>query len=140
MILDLTPLNKATISLEEAVENACDQNFMNGLTQSQNKLIVAGVIQNFEFTCELCWKFIKRWLNENIGRTQVEGVTRRELFRLAAASKLISNVDEWMFYHQARNQTSHTYDEKTAQEVFVAAQSFVPHAQNLLANLVDRND
>jgi len=132
MTLDLSALNKAVHSLEEAVTNGCDQQFMSSLTPSQNKLIVSGVIQNFELTYELCWKFIKRWLAENLGKTHVEGATRRELFRLAATHKLIASVDDWMFFHQARNQTSHTYDEDTAKEVFSVAQKFVQYAKDLL--------
>ena len=60
MSLDLTALQKACFSLEEAVANACDKSFINSLTDSQQKLIVAGVVQNFEFSYELSWKFIKR--------------------------------------------------------------------------------
>jgi len=140
MILDLSPLDQAVHSLEDAITDSNDQKFMSSLTSSQNKLIIAGVIQNFEFTYELCWKFIKRWLTENIGKTQVDGVTRRELFRLAAKHKLIQSVDEWMLYHQARNQTSHTYDENTASEVFTVAQGVARHAKSLLSVLTEKND
>lgn len=140
MSLDLTALQKACFSLEEAVANSCDKNFINSLTDSQQKLVVAGVIQNFEFSYELSWKFIKRWLSENLGRIQVDGVSRRELFRLAAEHQLIQNVDEWMFYHAARNQTSHIYDEKIAQEIFDAAKQFSCLATALLKKLEMKND
>jgi nucleotidyltransferase substrate binding protein (TIGR01987 family) len=140
MILDLTAMQKAVKSLENGVGNACDSGFMNRLTESQKQLIIAGVIQNFEFTYERSWKFIKRWLSENIGNTHVDGVTRRELFRLAAQSRLIDDVDKWMFYHAARNQASHIYDEEIAQEVFEAAKEFVYTAKELLAQLEARND
>ncbi len=140
MVLDLSPLSKAVHLLEEAVANACDQNFIDSLTASQNKLIISGVIQNFKFTYELCWKFIKRRLTENLGKTHVDGVTRRELFRLAATHKLIKSVEEWMLFHQARNQTSHTYDEDIAKEVFETAQQFVQHSKDLLSVLSNKND
>jgi nucleotidyltransferase substrate binding protein (TIGR01987 family) len=140
MKLDLTPLQKACTSLSEAVTDASDQSFINTLNESQRRLIIAGVIQNFEFTYELSWKFIKRWLNENVGSTYVDGVSRRELFRLAAEHQLIDDVDEWMFYHAARNQTSHSYDEKTAQEIFDASKQFTRIAKQLLTALEIRND
>ena len=140
MQLDFTALQKASISLDEAVINACNSDFIDGLTMSQRKLVVAGVIQNFEFTYELSWKFIKRWLSENIGRTSVDGVSRRELFRLAAEYQLIDDVNEWMFFHQARNQTSHTYDENVANEVFDVAKRFSSVASHLLNVLQQKND
>ncbi|MFV9616041.1 MAG: HI0074 family nucleotidyltransferase substrate-binding subunit [Gammaproteobacteria bacterium] len=140
MSLDLTALQKACFSLEEAVTDACDKEFINGLSNSQYKLIIAGVIQNFKFTYELCWKFIRRWLSENLGSIQADGVTRRELFRLAAEHQLIKDVDEWMFYHAARNQTSHIYDENIAQEIFDASKQFSQLATRLLKILETKND
>lgn len=140
MKLDLTPLQKASVSLSEAIANACDPTFMNTLNESQCKLIVAGVIQNFEFTYDLSWKFMKRWLSENVGATYVDGVSRRELFRFAAEHQLIDDVDEWMFYHAARNQTSHSYDEKTALEAFDATKEFSALAAQLLGILEAKND
>ena len=53
--------------------------------------IAAGVIQNFAFTYELCWKFMKRWIEENVNSEIVDGVTRRELFR--KAKNVISRAD-----------------------------------------------
>lgn len=73
-------------------------------------------------------------MSENIGRTSVDGVTRRELFRLAAEYRLI-DVDEWMFFHQARNQTSHTYDESVENEVFDVSRQFSSVAGHLLSVL-----
>ena len=140
MSLDLTALQKVCFSLEEAVADACDKDFINGLSDSQKKLIIAGVIQNFEFTYELSWKFIKRWLSGNLGSIQVDGVTRRELFRLAAEHQLIKDVDEWMFYHAARSQTSHIYDENIAQEIFNASKQFSHLATRLLKILETKND
>ena len=85
-------------------------------------------------------KALNRWLAENLGKTAVEGLSRRELFRLAAEYRLIDSVDQWMIFHRARNETSHTYDEKTAQEVFEIAQNFLPAAQSLKQHLQQKND
>ena len=140
MHLYLTALQKACCSLEESVANDCDEGFINGLSESQKKLIIAGVIKNFKVTYELSWKFIKRWLSQNLGSIQVDGVTRRELFRLAAEHQLIKDVDEWMFYHAARNQTSHIYDENIAQEIFSASKQFSHLDTRLLKKLETNND
>lgn len=72
-------------------------------------------IQNFEVAYELCWKFIKRWLEHNVSPNAVAGVSRRELFRYAAENLLIRDVDQWMDFHAARNKTSHIYDQAVAE-------------------------
>lgn len=140
MNLDLSSLHKAVESLEKTLEVADDKDFISGLTDNQKDAIRAGVIQNFEFTYELCWKFMRRWLEVNLGSTYVEGVSRRQLFRLSAENKLIADVDQWMEYHDARNETSHTYDEDTAEDVFATAREFLPDAEKLLQALEARND
>ncbi len=140
MQLDLSPLQKAAVSLSDAIRHACDPVFMNSLNASQRKLIIAGVIQNFEFSYELSWKFIKRWLNNNVGSTYTDGVTRRELFRLAAQHQLIDDVDQWMIFHAARNQTSHTYNEAIAMEIFETSQQFVHTLKSLVEILQLKND
>ncbi len=113
---------------------------MKSLSIDLQEAVKAGVIQNFEFTYELSWKFIKRWLEKNYGSTYVDGITRRELFRLAAETQLIESVDEWMLYHQARNQTSHTYDETVAAEVYKVSLNFLTVAEKLLQRLQAKND
>lgn len=140
MKLDLSSLRKAVESLTNTLEVADDKAFMSGLSGKQKDAIRSGVIQNFEFTYELCWKFIRRWLEVNLGSSYIEGVTRRQLFRLGAENKLIGDVNQWMEYHDARNETSHTYDDQTAEDVFATAGEFLAEADNLLKALEARND
>ena len=83
---------------------------------------------------------MRRWLAENVGRVYVDGISRRELFRLAAEHRLISDVEAWWDYNRARNLTSHIYDEEVADEVFQAATQFLENAQLFLAALEERND
>ncbi len=109
-MLNLTAFEKALVSLRESVEAYQDTSFIERLTPKQFHTIRAGVIQNFEFTYELSWKFIKRWLETNLGNTEVDGVSRKRLFLLAAESLLIDDVTLWMQYHKYRNLTSHTYN------------------------------
>lgn len=140
MKLDLSSLRKAVESLGKTLEVADDKDFISRLSGDQKDAIRAGVIQNFEFTYELCWKFMKRWLEVNLGSAYVEGVPRRQLFRLSAENKLIANVDRWMEYHDARNETVHTYDEAVAEAVFTSAQEFLADSERLLEALEARND
>ncbi len=140
MLLELDSLESAVISLKGVVELTTDTDRMSSCDDVMRNGLRAGVIQNFEFTYELAWKFIKRWLEHNLGSTYVDGVSRRELFRLAAENRLIEDVDRWMDYHQDRNLTSHTYNEDIAQQVYLSAVQFVTDTEQLLRVLVSRND
>ena len=139
MALDLNSLRKAVGSLARAVNVAATM-IQGTVDTDQEQVVRAGVIQNFEFTYELCWKFIKRWLEANSGGSAVDGLTMKELFRLAAESHLIKDVQAWFEYHRKRNQTAHTYDENTAEAVYETAVRFVTDAQDLLQALEARND
>jgi nucleotidyltransferase substrate binding protein (TIGR01987 family) len=139
MAIDLSSLRKAVDSLERTL-NVATRGSTAGLDEDTKDAIRAGVIQNFEFTYELCWKFLKRWLEVNLGVVYVEGVSRRELFRLSAENRLLSDVDQWMEYHEARNETSHTYHEETAEAVFETTRHFLADARKLLCALEARND
>lgn len=137
--LDLSALNKAVSSLEASIRDATDERFIQTLSDSQKQLVMAGVIQNFEFSYELCWKFMRRWLIANFGNSEVDGLPRRALFRLAHQNQLIEDVERWMFYHRARNQTSHTYDPVVAEEVFKVAQQFLSEVAFLQSQLAKKN-
>ena len=139
-MLDLTGLNQAINSLQSALNVACSKKEMAAMSEAARDTIRAGVIQNFEFTYELCWKFMRRWLGNNLGSVYVDGLNRRELFRLAAEHQLISRVEKWMEYHDSRNETVHTYDKTTAREVFETAQKFIKDAEEFFSNLKKRND
>ncbi|MCL4233121.1 MAG: HI0074 family nucleotidyltransferase substrate-binding subunit, partial [Deltaproteobacteria bacterium] len=117
-----------------------DESFMSGLDDVARDAIKSGVIQHFEFTYDLCWKFIKRWIETNTGPAVADGVTRRELFRMAAENRLVDDVERWMRHHDARNRTSHSYDPEIAEVVYQAARNFVGDARALLFALVERND
>jgi nucleotidyltransferase substrate binding protein (TIGR01987 family) len=139
MKLDLSSLRKAIESLEKTLKVAASS-LTAELDNDTKDAIRAGAIQNFEFTYELCWKFMRRWLEGNLGSSYVEGVTRRELFRLGAENRLLTNVDQWMECHDARNETAHTYDEDTAEDVFETAREFLGDAKKLLQMLEAHND
>jgi nucleotidyltransferase substrate binding protein (TIGR01987 family) len=133
--LELKSIRDATLSLERSINVALRKKNEGNAEIDEIETIRAGVIQNFEFTYEQCWKFMKRWLGENINSESVDGVSRRELFRMSAENKLIIDVDKWMEFHRARNITSHTYDEDTAQEVFDKTLEFLPFAKAFLERL-----
>ena len=140
MPLELSSLKKAVSALADAVAKSDDASFMGGLDDVARNAIKAGLIQHFEFTYELCWKFIKRWLEMNVSPITADGVTRRELFRLGAENRRIDDVEQWMRYHEARNLNSHTYEPEIAERVFNTAHRFARDAARLLAALEERDD
>ena len=141
MKLDLSSLQKAVGSLEKTIKVAGNQDLAAELDNDAKDAIKAGVIQNFEFTYELCWKFMRRWLKENADVEEAEYPrTRKELFRLAAHSGLIKEPLSWFSYGDARNLTSRTYDEDKAEMVYEAALNFIKDAKYLLERLQERND
>lgn len=140
MLLELDSLRKAIKSLQAVLEKADDEALSMRIDDITRYAIKAGAIQNFEFTYELCWKFMKRWLENTMGNTYVDGVSRRELYRIAAEHRLIDDVDQWMIYHKARNITSHTYNEDRAEEVFQIAKIFAADAGKLLRQIEAHND
>ena len=93
-----------------------------------------GLIQRFEFTFELSWKTLKRYLEE-YGLDQVDGMTNRELFRVGFEQGLLDHPETWFHYLRMRNQSSHVYNEGKAAAVFSAARNFLHDVQSLLDRL-----
>ena len=140
MPLELEHLRDSVQALADLAEASENSERMARLNEVERNGIRAGVIQNFEVTYELSWKLMQRWLEINLGSAAMDGLTRRELFRVAVENQLIPDVELWMNHHQARNATSHTYGREQAERVYRAALTFVHDARLLLAALEARND
>ena len=108
------------------------------LAQPKDEFLRDSVIQRFEFTYELAWKSLKRYLEGDEGTENVDILSRRDLFRLAAEKGLLEDPMEWFGYHQARNDTVHTYQIKKAEEVYAIAAKFQAAAGMLLERLEAR--
>lgn len=74
-----------------------------------------GLIQSFEFTHELAWNVLKDYL-EFQGISGLVG--SRDSSREAFQKGLISDGEAWMEMIKSRNATTHTYNKKTADEIF----------------------
>lgn len=132
MTIDISSLEKAVISLEEAFRVL--KGTKNRLETAGWKLLRDGVIQRFEYTFELSWKLLKRYLEE-YGLERVDTLTNRELFRVGHEQRLLDDAEAWIGYLRGRNLTSHMYSEGVAEQVFRTAEAFLPSVRFLLDQL-----
>lgn len=79
------------------------------------KIIRDGVIQRFELTCELAWKTAREFLIDQ-GFTELN--SPKATMRSAFSVGLIDDEQAWIALLNARNQTSHIYDDETAQKIY----------------------
>jgi nucleotidyltransferase substrate binding protein (TIGR01987 family) len=133
--LDISSLEKAVASLETAVKSY--ESNKGSLPLQERDLLRDGTIQRFEYTFELCWKMIKRYL-EMYGLEKIDKTTNRELFRIANENGLLRDVESWFGYLDDRNQTSHIYDQEIAEDVFSSIEGFLRNAQFVLDQLRNR--
>ena len=88
---------------------------------------IDATIQRFEFTFELGCKFLKDYFFER----GVELNYPKEILQEAFNVNLIDNENVWIKMLKDRNMTSHTYDQKLADEIFLRIKLYVPELRNL---------
>ncbi len=131
-MIDVTPLAKAAEQLSSAIQEQA--------LEPQRLLLRAGFIKIFEYTYELSWKMIKRYLQatepdpDSVAGLWFEGIIRRadELGLVA------SPVAVWKEFRKARTDTSHTYNEEKAISVVAQIPTFAKEVQYLLSRLQER--
>ncbi len=99
----LTQFSDASKRLQDALETP--------LTEA---LALDGTIQRFEFTFELAWKTLKAFLED-------QGIICRSpksCFKEAFKMGWIEDEERWISLLQARNMTSHVYNEEMAVEIY----------------------
>lgn len=81
-------------------------------SNSNDALYRDGLIQRFEFSTELAWKSLKDYLEDQ--GLSISMASPRAVLKEAYASGIVDDETVWNEILQARNLTSHIYDEKTA--------------------------
>lgn len=79
-----------------------------------NELEQQGLIKAFEFTHELAWNVLKDYLQYQ-GNNAIHG--SRDATREAFELGLLQDGDSWMGMIKSRNQSAHTYNKETADEI-----------------------
>lgn len=124
MAVSVLEYEKALRSLEEAI----DFSKKVAANEVQFKIARDACIQRFEFCVELGWKTSAKILGSS-------STTAKPVVREMAQNGLIDDPAIWFDFIEARNKSSHTYDEAAAVEVFEAAKKFLSEGQGLLRSL-----
>jgi nucleotidyltransferase substrate binding protein (TIGR01987 family) len=127
-------------ALARSLSVVADGELWASLSATVQETVRAGVIRSFEVAYEQSWKMMKRWLEINTSPVEIDGVSRRQLYRFACEVGLIDDVDLWMLFHKARNETSHIYNAEKAKAVFEMTSPFLDACAKLLAALKTKND
>jgi nucleotidyltransferase substrate binding protein (TIGR01987 family) len=78
------------------------------------------VVKRFEFTYEMSWKAIKRYL-DFIG---IDCMNPRSCFKEAFSQELLDEEDIWLDMIEMRNLSSHTYSEEEISEILDRLDSY----------------
>lgn len=117
------------VSLEE-YEKAL-KSLADALSLPKDDITRDAVIQRFEFCVELGWKSAKKVMG--VGSTAPKDVVRE-----MAQNGLIDETGGWFKAIEDRNLSSHTYNEKIADQVYESAKSFHALGVDLLKRLKSR--
>ncbi len=137
-MLDLLPLQKAIAQLDGAIKL-----LQSDRSKKEPDLAVhlqAGAIQAFEFTYELSFKMLKRFLQETEPNpSEISLLTFRDIIRLGYERELLgAELSEWESFRKNRGTTSHTYDQRKAEEVLSGIPDFLAEAHHLLQTITSR--
>ena len=122
-MVSITEFEKALQSLKEAI--AAVESQANLKTKN---LLRDGAIQRFEYCVELAWKISIKLLG-------LTSTAPKPAVREMAQAGLITDVQAWFDFIEARNKGSHSYDENVALEVLASAKQFIGPADQLLQQL-----
>ena len=124
MNISIDELVKALKALQEALE------FSKQTKSDEIKFKIArdAFIQRFEYCIELSWKV-------SVKKVGSQTKFPKQAIREMARADLIHSAEEWLDFIEARNNSSHSYDEETAAKVFQHIVLFSVKADDLVKKL-----
>lgn len=126
-MLDLSSLKRALATLDEAL--------IAHARAPEDKFIRDACIQRFEYSYELSHKMLRRHLEASEPGGVAE-LSFPQMIRLGyARGVLAQSWDEWKLFREARNATSHAYDERKAEEVLAQLPAFAAAAKHMAQRL-----
>ena len=133
MIIDLSSLKKATGRLGEILDRYA--------SEPEDLAVQDSVVQRFEYTYELAYKTLKRFLEETAANpAAASAMGFQDIIREGNEKGLLKgDTKTWIKYRDKRNITSHTYDGDKAQDVISIVPKFYEEAMFLLERLEEQN-
>lgn len=110
-----------------------NQRLISVLEKEKDEFIRDSAIQRFEFTFELAWKVLKTLLEEK----GILVYSPRDAIKNAFQVGLIEEAPEWLDMIDARNLTSHVYEENQAEEVYDQLKNYLIYLNKLALQLQD---
>ena len=138
--LDISALKKAAQAFDNAVAFArrVEEKPADAQEFYEMESARTAAIHHFEFTYELCWKTMKRYIEADSGSEEADVLTRKDLFRLSAEKRLITDFHQWVKFHEARNRTSHVYNKAVADDVYETAKQFTGPLHDFVMTIEQR--
>jgi len=125
----LANLERAVLKLREAAGE---------YARTGSEVVRDGVIQRFEFTCELAWKATREYL---AGQGFVELSSPKAVMKEAFSAGVVEDGELWVRILNDRNLTSHVYSEQVANEVCARiVDAYLPEFERLLKCLTERRE
>lgn len=136
--LILTPFEKALSQLKTSLDYV--QSDLAKKDSAIKHQFEMAAIQAFEYSYELAYKMLKRYLTMTASsRDIIDEMNFSDVIRTGSQKGLLKNGwSSWKEYRHNRNQTSHTYDENKAEQVFAQIPDFYQDAFYLLEQLKTR--
>lgn len=122
---DLASLSRARQRLREVLDRGLE-----------DAILRDAAIQRFEFTFELLWKVLRRQLE----REGLRAETPRAVLRAAHQAGWLADDAAWEALLEARNLTSHTYDEELARRVAATISERFPLLEAAIDAALARDD
>lgn len=123
--LSLEEYKKALATLGEALAFAAAKE---GQDEGVFKIARDACIQRFEYCIELSWKVSMKKLGS---ATKFAKPAVREMAR----ADLIPSAEQWLDFIEARNSSSHSYDENVANKIYQQIKKFAVEAGDLTMKL-----
>ncbi len=131
--VDYTAMRRAADKLREALAKHAEE--------PENEFVRDALVQRFEFNYELAHALLRKFLETtSASGATVDRMTFPTLIRTGSErGLLLSGWDRWIDFRNARNATSHEYDEGRAMLAVALAPDFLREVEYLYRQMVEQS-